>query len=176
MVQPVFRPPTTSQPIEDTEALIDHLKPLIESEFSRYVSNVYFGDIGIYLPSSFSGTRREPKAIIALSPAFDRLVEGSRTPLSEYRDITVDIIALVNITPYFTAAPEEAYGERALAALMNKMRKFLTQFEHRTLGDRVMEFQVGDINWAWTGRESDAIRAASLDVNARIRVSRMVTP
>jgi hypothetical protein len=173
MVAPVFRQPTMDRPIEDTEDLIDHLKPLLQKEFSRYVNEFYFGDIGIYLPSSFSGSRREPKAVLALSPAFDRLVPNSRTSLSEYREIGIDIIALVNITPYFSAKPEEAYGERALAALMRRVRKFLTQQELTTLDGRAVFFSVGDINWAWTGRDNDAIRAASLEVVAQVRVQRM---
>src|SRR5690606_22380604 len=114
------RTAAVQRPIEDTEALIDHLMPMLSHQLSNDVSNIYFGDVGVYLPSHFLGPRKEQRAVLALSPAYDRLEQ--RVASQETRLIGVDIIGLVNITPYCDASPKEAYGERQLASLMRKIR------------------------------------------------------
>jgi|SRR5690606_21163267 len=172
MVVPVFKNPVIDKPIEDTEELIDHLKFLLEKTFANDVSQIFYGDVGVYLPDQFLGPRKERRAILALSPAYDRLEEGSRTAASEVRLIGIDIIGMVDITPYFKASPKEAYGERQLSALMRKLRVFLTQRENSTLDGRVQYLNVGDVNWAWMRRENLSIRGAALEVSARVRVSR----
>lgn len=173
MVTTVFKPPVTSQPIRDTEDLIDHLKPLLQNTLTNDVTNIYYGDIGVYLPAHFIGPRKENRAVLALAPAFDRLIEGTRTASQESRLIGVDVIALVNITPYFRASPKEAYGERQLSELMRKIRTFLTQQSNVNLDGRVQFFSVGDINWSWLQRENLSLRGASLEVTARVKVDRM---
>lgn len=173
MVTTVFRAPVTSRPIHDTEDLIDHLKPLLQNHLANDVSNIYYGDIGVYLPSHFIGPRKEHQAVLALAPAYDRIIEGSRVAHQESRLIGVDIIALVNITPFFQASPREAYGERQLSDLMRKIRTFLTQQQHVNLGGRVQMFSVGDINWSWLQRDNLSLRGAALEVTARVKVDRM---
>lgn len=167
------RAATVPRPIQDVEALIDHLRPMLTKLLPNDVSRVYFGDVGVYLPSHFLGPRKEPRAVLALGPREDRVKEGSRVASQETRLIGVDIIGLVNITPYFEASPEEAYGERQLASLMRKIRDFLTQQENVDLDGRVRYLDVGDVTWNWLQRKDLSLRGASLAVTAEVKLSRM---
>ena len=155
------------------EQLIDYLIDLLSRRFSNRVSNIYFGDIGVYLPSSFTGPRRDQLAILAIQPAYNHLMEGERVAAHESRLLGVDIIGMVNITPFFEAAPQEAYGERILVRLMAEIAMFLTQEDNVTLGGRVRHTEVGDIDWAWVAKGDQAVRAAGLAYQARVRIPRM---
>lgn len=168
----VFRPPVMTRPIEDTEDLIDHLLPMLQTHLANDVSRVYYGDIGVYLPSHFLGPRKEQRVVLALSPAYDRLMEGSRVAHQETRLIGVEIIALVNITPYFEAQPTEAYGERQLSDAMRKIRTYLTQQANSQLDGRVQYFSVGEITWSWVQRNNLSLRGAVCLVEARVKVDR----
>lgn len=173
MVTTVFRQPVMTEPIQDVDDLIDHLKPLLERHLAGQVSRIYFGDVGIYLPTDFQGPRKQNLPILVLQPAFDRLIEGTRVASQESRLIGVDVVGLINITPYFTARPEEALGERQLSELMKKIRVFLTQQSNSNLDGRVQFFSVGDVNWNWLQRKNLSLRGASLEVSARVKVNRM---
>lgn len=157
----------------DMEKLIDYLSDLLARRFSREVSNIYFGDIGVYLPSSFGGSRRDQKAVIALQPAYNHLLEGERVASFESRLLGVDIVTMVNITPFFEAAPQEAYGERILVRLTSEIAQFLTQEENVNLGGRVQMVNVGDIDWTWVAKGDQAIRAAGIAYECRVRIPRM---
>lgn len=157
----------------DMEGLIDYLSDLLARRFSREVSNIYFGDIGVYLPASFGGSRRDQKAIIALQPAYNHLMEGERVAAHESRLLGIDIIVMVNITPFFEAAPKEAYGERILVRLTTEIAQFLTQEENVNLSGRVQMVSVGDIDWTWVAKGDQAIRAAGIAYEARVRIPRM---
>lgn len=169
------RQPVIGRPIEDAVDLIDHLIPLLKKQFSNDVSNVYFGDLGVYLPSHFLGPRKEQRAVLALSPGIDMPEVDGRTAAASYRLITIDIIGLVNITSEFEASPDEAFGERRLALLMRKIRTFLEQQKNVNLDGRVQYLEVGAIRWTWTQREKLALRGAALELTARVRVSRQKT-
>lgn len=155
------------------EGLIDHLERLLKNRFSNQVSEIFFGDIGVYLPASFSGSRREAKAVIALQPSFNYLIPGERVAAFEQRTLGVTIIVMVNITPYFEARPQEAFGERMLVRLVSDIATFLTQEENVTLNGRVQFSEVADIDWAWMARGDQAIRAAGISYSARVRIPRM---
>jgi len=157
----------------DMEGLVEHLRTILGQRFSREVSYVYFGDIGVYLPASFGGSRNDQKCIIAIQPAHDHLIEGSRVASEESRSLGVDIISMVNITPFFTASPTEAYGERILVRLTTQIAKFLTQEANVNLGDRVQTSTVNNIDWAWVAKGDQAIRAAAVSYVARVRIPRM---
>lgn len=130
-------------------------------------------DIGIYLPSSFGASRKEQKSIVALQPTYDRLLEGSRTVASEDRLLGVDIISMVNITPFFKANPTEAYGEQMNVLLITEIRKFLAQEENVNLQDRVAYAEAGDVDWAWMPKDDQAVRGAALAYECRVRVPRI---
>lgn len=172
MESTVFRKPVIDRPIMDTEDLIDHLKPMIERELGNEISRTYFGDIEVYLPGHFKGPRNSDRVVLVFNPAYDRLEEGTRTAASEYRLIGLDIIGFVDITPYFKASPDEAYGERRLASFMRKLRTYLTQQVNTNLDGRVQNFLVGDVNWARQKRDNLSIRGAGLEIQARVRVPR----
>lgn len=154
------------------EQLIDFIEYDLAYEFSNEVSQIYFGDIGVYLPSSFGGSRRDQKAIIALNPMYNRLVEGTRTAASEYRELGVEILVLVNITPFFTANPDEAYGERMLVRLTTSIADFLTRLENVDLQDRVSYTEVRNINWEYRPSDDQALRAAGIEFVARVYITR----
>ncbi len=154
------------------EGLIDHLENILKTRFSSQVSEIYFGDIGVYNPTSFSGTRSEQRAVIALSPSYNRLVSDQRNASFENRNLGVDIIIMINMTPFFEARPSEAFGERKLVRLTTEVATFLTQEEHVTLGDRVQMTTVGDIDWLWQQRQNQALRAAGIAYDARVRITR----
>lgn len=155
------------------EEVIDYLMTLLYNRFSDTVSQVYFGDIGIYLPQSFGGSRRDQKAILALSPENDHPIEGSKTELYENRLVRLNIITMVNITPFFKANPEEAYGERMLVRLTTQIKNFLNEADNERLGGRVRATKVREIDWAWTARGDQAIRAARILYEWRIQDRRM---
>lgn len=157
----------------DMDGLILYLKDLLSVRFSKKVSQFYYGDIGVYLPSSFGASRKEQKAIIALQPVYNRLLEGTRTVASEDRLLGVDIISMVNITPFFKANPTEAYGEQMLVQLTTEIYKFLAQEENVNLQGRVSYAEVGDIDWAWVPKDDQAIRGAAIAYECRVRVPRM---
>lgn len=157
----------------DMDGLILYLKDLLGRRFSAKVSQIYYGDIGVYLPSSFGGSRKDQKAIIALSPVYDREMAEKRTVAADYRLLGVDIICLVNITPFFQANPSEAYGEQMLVKLATEIRNFLNLEENVTLSDRVQYCTVGDIDWNWSPRQDQAIRGAAVAFEARTRVVRI---
>lgn len=127
----------------------------------------------MYLPSSFGSSRRDQKAILAIQPAYNHLVEGERVASLEYRLLGIDIIAMVNITPFFSANPQEAYGERMLVKLTTAIATYLTQTENEDLGGRVQYARVGDINWTWMARKDQAIRGAAVSYEARVRIPRI---
>lgn len=155
------------------EEIIDYLSALLANEFSDTVSQIYFGDIGIYLPQTFGSSRRDQKAVIALSPQNDHPIDNGKTELYENRTERLNIIVMVNITPFFRANPEEAYGERMLVRLTTQIKKFLNQAENERLGGRVRSTNVGEIDWAWTARGDQAIRAARILYEWRIQDRRM---
>ena len=153
----------------DMEGLIDHLIKLLGPRFSKVVSHIYFGDIGVYLPESFGGSRKTQKAVIAIAPSSNRIVEGTQTVQSVYRELLIDIMVFVNITPFFEASPEEAYGERMLLQIATEIAAFLAQSSNLNLERRVQSSRVGDIDWAWQAREDQAVRGARIEFIARVR-------
>lgn len=168
----VARKPAIDRPISDAVDLIDHLIPMLKNHLISDVSNIYMGDIGIYLPSQFLGPRKERRAILALVPGREAPDKESRTAASTPRVISIDIVGMVNITEDFRAAPEEAFGERRLALLMRKVRTFMEQQQNIQLDGRVQYLDIGSITWDWSRREDLAVRQAALEVSARVRVNR----
>lgn len=154
------------------DGLILYLISLLGNRFARDVSQIYYGDIGVYLPSSFGGSRKEQKCIIALSPAYNRLGDD-RVVAFEERFLGIDIICMVNITPYFAVSPSEAFGEQKLVRLATEVATFLTQEEYVNLGGRVQMTKVGDIDWAWLPKGDQAIRGAAVAYEARVRIPRI---
>ena len=145
------------------EGLIDYLTKLLGKQFGDDVSQIYFGDIGMYTPKAFQNRRGEWKAVIALVPADDQEVPKSKTAFSEDRRLVIHIVVMVNMTPYFKAMPEEAFGERMLVRLTERIRAFLAQQENETLQRQVSIAKVGDIKWDWMQRGKEAIRAAGIE-------------
>lgn len=153
--------------------MITYMQGLLARQFASRVTKVYFGDIGRYPPSVFGSSRQTQKAVIAISPMFNRLVEGSRVASSETREYGVRIIVLMNITPFFEAQPEEAYAERELSNLTQDIAEFLTLQDNVTLDGRVNFSVVGDIDFAWMQRQqAQYLRGGAVEYTARVRVTR----
>lgn len=156
----------------DMDGLIEYLKSIISKRFSSKIAQIYYGDIGVYLPSSFGSSRKEQKAIIVLSPSYNRLMDNERNAASEYRLLGVDIIGLVNITPFFRVDPPEAFGEKMLVTLITEIATFLTQEENINLQDHVHFTTVRDIDWSWFPKGDQAIRGVAISYEARVRIPR----
>ena len=156
--------------------LIQHLQEVLSRRFSSRVARIYYGDIGIYPPAVFGTSRATQKAIIALTPIYNKELENQRTAISENREYGLRIVVMMNITPFFEASPTEAYAERQLTELAEEIATFLTQQENVQLGGRVQWSSVGDIEYGWIQRESENtvqyIRAAAVEYSARVRVKR----
>lgn len=157
--------------------LIQYLQEVLSRRFAARVSRIYFGDIGIYPPAAFGASRNEQKAIIAISPVFNRVVEGSQTAASEDREYGLRIIVMMNITPFFEASPSEAYAERQLTELSEEITAFLSQQDQLQLGGRVRWTSVGATEFGWVQRDYEQnrlyIRAAAIDYTARVKLSRV---
>ena len=88
------------------DGLVDYLQKLLVKQFGNDVSQIYYGDVGLYPPKAFRNHKGEHKAVIALIPAYDRKdPKDQGTAHAEMRLIGVDIAVLVNMTPFFTAMP-----------------------------------------------------------------------
>lgn len=156
----------------DMDGLVEYLKSTILRNFSSKIAKMYYGDIGVYLPSAFGSSRNDQKAIVVVQPTYNRLMKSERTAASEFRLLGVDIIVLVNITPFFRVDPPEAYGEKMLVKLTTEIATFLTQEENINLQDHVHFTEVGDVDWAWVAKGDQAIRGAAIAYEARVRVPR----
>jgi hypothetical protein len=155
------------------EGIIDHLSGVLSRRFANDISRIYFGDIGMYLPSAFGGSRQNPMAVVALQPSYNHPIEGQRVAAFENRLLGLHIIVMINITPYFEANPQEAFGERKLVRLTTQIADYLSQLELESLGDRVQYTRVGAIDWAWVAKGDQAIRAAGIAYEARVRIPRI---
>ena len=130
-------------------------------------------DVGRYPPAAFGSSRGNQKAIIAISPMYNRLIEGSRTAASENRCYGLRIISIMNITPFFEANPEQAYAEEELTNLSEDIIAFLTLQENVTLDGRVQFSEVGDIDFAWMMRQqAQYLRGAAVEYDVRVRIPR----
>lgn len=139
----------------DMVGVIDYLRQLLQQQFSGEISYAYFGDIGSYPPQAFNNDRNQPvRAVLAISPRYDRLVPEQSNAAYEVRRYGFNITLIVNILPYFEAMPDEAFGERALAMLVGKVRMFLAQNEMLTLYGRVSSSRVLEVDWEWADRST----------------------
>lgn len=155
--------------------LINYLKNILARRFAARVSRIYFGDIGKYPPSAFGASQGTQKAIIALDPVYNALIPNTRNAAFEEREYGLQIIVLMNLTPFFEANPEEAYAERELTDISEEIATFLTQDENLTLNGRIRSSQVGDINLKWLKRENQYLRAAAVSYTTRVKISRVQT-
>lgn len=160
------------QEIRNMEQLVDYLIPLIGRQFSDEISFVYFGDIGLYPPAAFTKPNKEQAAAIAIIPNFQKPVLGSRSAASEFIEVGVFIGIMINMVPYFTRLPPEAFGERKLVQLTQKIAAFLQQDTNMTLQQQVATSRVNSIDWEWLQRGNESIRAASIDYQVTIEVDR----
>lgn len=152
--------------------LIDTLKSTLEQQFPDDISQVYYGDVGLYPPKAFQDNRGQQRRVIAIVPASDTM-DDNRNPMAEIRTLAVNIIVMVNMTPYFEAMPPEAIGERALVQLVEKVRTFLAQDISMTLGGKVLTSKVPSVQWDWVQRGTNAIRAAAIEFEVKVQVRRM---
>lgn len=169
-----------STPEQAMTDVIDFMTLLVSNKFSDQIGMIYYGDIGQYPLRAFQDTLGNPRAVIAFSPAKNTLVSKSRTTLSEIRDMSLDILVMVNISPYFGKTPDQAPGERRLNALTDAISVHLTKSENYRLGEpgyeRVMHSEVGDVEYQWVQRGKDAaIRQARIEYNFRVSVKRIDT-
>lgn len=129
-------------------------------------------DVGIYPPKAFRNSRGEEKMVVALVPNYNKLEGGSRTAASEGRRLGIFVVVMVNMTSSFEAMPVEAPAERELVRLVTRIYEFLAQDDNFDLGGRVTSTTVGDVHWEWMERGNTPIRAAAIEYEALVDVSR----
>jgi hypothetical protein len=154
------------------ETVIDRLSERIADRFGGEVATIYFGDVGVYPPRAFLLPRGEQGAVVLLIPSSNRLVEGSRVASQEDRLLNIDVVVMVNLTPYFSALPAEAPAERKLVQLTSAIHEYLTSQSLVDLDGLVRFSKVGDIEYAWTQRGDLSVRAGVINYQARVKVSR----
>lgn len=152
--------------------LIDVVGNALLRQFPDDISQVYYGDVGIYPPKAFQSNRGEQRRVVAIVPSSDILDEG-RNPMAEIRILTVNVIVMVNMTPFFEAMPPEAIGERVMVQLVDKIRTFLAQDVAMTLGGNVLTSRVPSVQWDWMQRGNNAIRAAAIEFEVKVQVMRI---
>lgn len=153
--------------------VIDHLSKMIMKQFYPFVSQIYFGDVGVYPPKAFQLPSGQQGAVIALIPAYDKEHDDNNdTAAGVFRNIGIDIVVMINLTPFFEAMPENAPAERNLVRLVTHLREFLEKQSNIDLAQKVTMVNVGDITWAWQQRKNDAIRAAAIEFEATVYIDR----
>lgn len=158
----------------EMDSLIDRLTLLLQQNFSHDISQIYFGDVGVYPPKAFRNARTEEKMIVAIVPNYDRADPKSRSGAAEDRLLGVFVAVMINMTKYLEspAIATEAPAERQLVGLTIKIRKFLENDDNFDLDRAVTSTKVGDINWEWMQRKDTPIRAAAIEYEARVTVNR----
>ena len=151
--------------------ICEYLANAIGDWFSKDVSAVYFGDVGVYPPSAFKDTNNNDTAVVSIAPRYNRET-SNRTAADEEREIGIEITVMVNIIPYFEAFPSAAYGEKQLASLVTRIYSFLTDIDNATLYGRVSSSKVRDIEWVNAQRGPTAVREATLIWEAKVVVHR----
>ena len=154
------------------EAIIDRLSERIADRFGGEVSSIYFGDVGIYPPRAFLTPRGEQGAVVLLIPSGNKLLEESRVAVQEDRQLTIDVVVMVNLTPYFEALPIEAPAERKLVQLTAEIHEYLTQQSLADLDGLVRFSKVGDVEYVWSQRGNLSVRAGVIKYHARVKVPR----
>lgn len=144
----------------------------LEHQFSNQIASLYYGDIIIYPPNAFRDRRNQWAPVIAVYPSYNRRVEGQETMASQLRQYGVDILCMVNYTPYIQVPPEEAMGERMLNDITEAVMKYFTSSQTLDFDHRVQTATITDVNWAWSPRLDQPIRGAVLTYEVQLHVPR----
>jgi hypothetical protein len=155
----------------DMSGLVTTLKDVLSKTYPDLLSAIYFGDVGVYPPSVFKTANGERRSILAIIPDYDRL--ETRAPNADLRRLGVNLVCMVDMTPFFEATPPEAYGESILVETAETLRGFLAQDANFNLGGRVLASQVTGIDWAWTQRMQLSIRAAAVKYEVKVNLPRL---
>ena len=144
----------------------------IEHEFSNEIASLYYGDIIIYPPNAFRDRFNRWAPVIAVYPRFNRKIDGQDTMNSELREYGVEILVMVNYTPYIQVPPEEAMGERLLAEKVEKIMEYFAKPEQLHFEHQVQMASITDIDWGWQPRLDQPIRGAAIMYVVTLRVPR----
>lgn len=143
---------------------------LLQHEFKHDVASFYFGDIGDYPPNAFIGPDGTYQPVIAISPSYNHVEEGEQWFGGEMRLLGIDILVLYNFTSQIEASPTQATGEADLLTIVDKIFEYLRRYDMLTLFDNVKYAQVGDVNWAWTPRQTSPIRGAVISYEVKVAI------
>lgn len=142
----------------------------LQYEFGREVSSFYFGDTVIYPPSAFISPTGQYCPVIAISPSFNHLVDGSQAGNGEIRVLGIDILLLINYTPYIEAVPTVAAGEEMLLDIADRVFEYLRRYDMLTIYGSVIMANVSDINWTWSPRQNQPIRGAIISYELQVAI------
>lgn len=150
--------------------VIINLLNALQYEFGREISSFYFGDTVIYPPSAFISPTGQYCPVIAVSPSYNHLVEGSQAANGEIRALGIDILLLVNFTPYIEAVPTVAAGEEILLDAVDRVFEYLRRFDMLTLYNSVIMANVSEINWTWSPRQNQPVRGAVISYDLQVAI------
>lgn len=144
------------------EGLIDLLAKYVQRQFSNEISTVIFGELPGLQPRYFQNAKGEWRCLLCIVPISDRLIPNSSTHATEDRLLSVDLVLMVNLTPYVEALPPEGLGERMLVRTTQKLRAYFAQSANFTLGRRVSRVKVDDVEYATITKKDSFICAAGI--------------
>lgn len=142
----------------------------LQHEFGNEVTSFYFGDIVVYPPSAFISPTGQYSPVIAVSPSYNHLVDGSQAANGEIRALGLDILVLYNFTPFIQAVPTVAAGEEALMDIVDRIFEYLRRFDMLTLYNTVLMANVSEINWTWSPRQNQPIRGAVISYDLQVAI------
>lgn len=155
--------------LEACDVVLAHM----EFQFSNKFASLYYGDILVYPPNVFRNTNNQWAPIAAVYPVYNRKIEGQETMASQARRYGIDILCMVNYTPYIEVPPEEAMGERLLNETVEDVLQYFTRPENIHFEKRVQYAGVEDVNWAWNPLLDQPIRGAVLTYEIIVNVPRV---
>lgn len=163
-----------NQSDKEVEGILRHFEELILREFGDDVAQVYIGDVGIYPPTAFQDAAGNNK--LAISVQVDNIGKADKRTVSaagEVRPLTINLVAMVNMIPFYEAMPTEAYGELMLVRFVTRFYEWLTLTENQTLNGLVTSSEVVGVDFDFMQRGNMAIRAAAIQWEASIYIDKM---
>lgn len=149
---------------------IINLISALQYEFGSEVTSFYFGDVIVYPPSAFISPTGKYCPVIAVSPSYNHLNEGSQAANGEIRSLGIDILLLVNYTPFIEAIPTQAAGEEILIDITDRVFEYLRRFDMLTIYETVLMANVSDVNWTWSPRQNQPIRGAVISYELQVAI------
>jgi len=153
------------------EDIIDYHAVLIREYFADEVSQIYFGDVGIYPPSAFQNRIGEQRIAVSLQIDSLKPVPRMQDLAGGLWDLHLNIVPMANMVPEFQALPEAAFAERRILAFTTRYAHLLMQTELSTLHGRVTTSAVEGIDYEYMNRGDLAVRGAAIQWRGQVYIN-----